>query len=265
MIKRHFRLGTTSFIYPDHIIPNVKKIGAFFDEIELLVFESKPEEVIPSQADVKELALLARDLNLTYNVHLPTDISLSGATGRERQEAADTLKRIFERFSPAPITSFTLHLEMEKPLPPQKKINVWQENTRRGLELLAPSLEDPARVGVETLWYPPEIFADIVKDFHLSVCADLGHHIKYGYDTARTFELFGSKISLIHLHGVDTSLDPPRDHIGLDKMAPDIFNAVIDLLRLYTGTVSLEVFKLANLQASLNALAPIFDDIPHIK
>ncbi|HAR34621.1 MAG TPA: sugar phosphate isomerase, partial [Desulfobacter sp.] len=69
MMKKPFRLGTTSFIYPDHIIPNVKKIGAFFDEIELLVFESKPKE-IPSPDDVKELAGLSRDLNLTYNVHL---------------------------------------------------------------------------------------------------------------------------------------------------------------------------------------------------
>ena len=264
-MKRPFRLATTSFIYPDHIIPNVKKIGAFFDEIELLVFESKPEGVIPSKADVKELALLARDLDLTYNVHLPTDISLSAATERERQDAADTLKGVIERFSPAPVTSFTLHLEMDKPLPPHKAITAWQKNARKGLELLAPSLEDPSKIGVETLWYSPEIFADLVRDFHLSVCADLGHHIKYGYDTARTFELFGPKISLIHLHGVDTSLDPPRDHIGLDKMAPEAFNAVMEQLKRYTGTVSLEVFKLANLQDSLCALTRIFDDIPEIK
>ena len=65
MMKKPFRLGTTSFIYPDHIIPNVKKIGAFFDEIELLVFESKPKEVMPPPGDVKELAGLSRGLNLT--------------------------------------------------------------------------------------------------------------------------------------------------------------------------------------------------------
>lgn len=264
MMKRPFRLGTTSFIYPDHIIPNVQKIGAFFDEIELLVFESKPKEVIPSRNDVRELAELSRELNLTYNVHLPTDISLSAPDHRLREDAADTLKRVIERFSIAPVTSFTLHLEMDKPMPSQDGIEAWQKNAQQGLELLIPYLEDPAKVSVETLWYPPELFKDLINEFGLSVCADLGHHIKYGYDITRTFELFGPKISLIHLHGVDTRLEPPQGHIGLDKMAPDDFKKIMDHLKHYTGTVCLEVFKLAELQGSLATLATIFNGIPCI-
>ncbi len=35
-----FRLGTTSFIYPDHYLPNVKMLGPYLNEIELLLFES---------------------------------------------------------------------------------------------------------------------------------------------------------------------------------------------------------------------------------
>ena len=264
MMKRPFRLGTTSFIYPDHIIPNVQKIGAFFDEIELLVFESKPEAVIPSRQDVRELSELSRDLDLTYNVHLPTDISLTAPDLRLRREAADTLKRVIERFSIAPVTRFTLHLEMDKPMPSQDGIEAWQNNARQGLELLVPALEDRTTVGVETLWYPPDLFKNLVNEFGLSVCADLGHHIKYGYDINRTFELFGPKINLIHLHGVDTRLEPPQDHIGLDKTAPDEFRKIVDLLKHYTGTVSLEVFNLADLQGSLTALTGIFNDIPCI-
>nr|WP_319396700.1 cobamide remodeling phosphodiesterase CbiR [uncultured Desulfobacter sp.] len=262
MIKRPFRLGTTSFIYPDHIIPNVKKIGSFFDEIELLVFESKPESVIPSPNDVKELASLSRDLDLTYNVHLPTDISLSAANPQERRDAADTLKQVIERFSISPVTHFTLHLEMKKPLPSKAGIDLWQDNARQGLDLLVPALEDPAKIGVETLWYPPGIFKNLIDEFGLSVCADLGHHLKYGYDIPRTFELFGPKISLVHLHGVDTRLAPPRDHIGLDRMVPNEFKKMIAPLKHYTGTVGLEVFKLAHLQGSLAALSKFFRDMP---
>ncbi|WP_321494387.1 cobamide remodeling phosphodiesterase CbiR [uncultured Desulfobacter sp.] len=264
MIKRPFRLATTSFIYPDHIIPNVKKIGAFFDEIELLVFESQPQEVIPSRDDVKELTCLAKDLDLTYNVHLPVDISLCAPGPRDRRNAADTLKRVIERFSPGPVTSFTLHLEMDNPLPIKDGIAAWQENARQGLELLIPDLENPAKITVETLGYPPDLFTDLVNEFGLSVCADLGHHIKYGYDMARTFELFGPQIRLIHLHGVNTRLEPPKDHIGLDKMAPDEFERTMNHLKRYTGTVCLEVFKLACLQGSLAALSKNFDDIPGI-
>jgi len=262
MMQRPFRLGTTSFIYPDHIIPNVQKIGAFFDEIELLVFESKPEAVIPPRDDVKKLAELSRDLDLTYNVHLPTDINLSAPELRLRREAADTLKRVIERFSIAPVTRFTLHLEMDKPLPSQDGIKAWQNNARQGLELLVPALEDPAMVGVETLWYSPDLFKNLVNEFGLSVCADLGHHIKYGYDIPRTFELFGPKINLIHLHGVDTRLEPPRAHIGLDETPPGELRKIMDPLKHYTGTVCLEVFNLADLQASLAALAQTFKNIP---
>lgn len=264
MIKRPFRLGTTSFIYPDHIIPNVKKIGKFFDEIELLVFESKPEQVIPSQNDVKELTDLSRDLDLTYNVHLPTDINLTASTAQARRDAADTLKQVIERFSIAPVTHFTLHLEMDKPLPSTDGIKTWQDNARQGLDLLIPDLEDPAKIGVETLWYPPDLFKDMIDEFGLSVCADLGHHIKYKYDIRRTVELFGPKINLIHLHGVDTRPAPPRDHIGLDRMPPDPFSKIVDHLKRYTGTVSLEVFKRADLQSSLTVLSKIFRDIPCI-
>ncbi|WP_020586554.1 cobamide remodeling phosphodiesterase CbiR [Desulfobacter curvatus] len=264
MMQRPFRLGTTSFIYPDHIIPNVKKIGLFFDEIELLVFESKPEAVIPSRDDVRELAELSRDLGLTYNVHLPTDINLSAPDMRLRRDAAETLKRVIERFSIAPVTSFTLHLEMDKPLPSKDGIKTWQKNARQGLELLVPALEDPTKIGVETLWYPPDLLKNLVHEFGLSVCADLGHHIKYGYGIPRTFKLFGPKINLIHLHGVDTRLEPPQDHVGLDKMEPDEFREIVNHLKSYTGTVCLEVFKLADLQGSLAALTQIFNGIPCI-
>ena len=264
MIKRPFRLGTTSFIYPDHIIPNVKKTGAFFDEIELLVFESNPRAVIPSRDDVRELTHLARDLDLTYNVHLPTDINICSPSPGARQNAADTLKLVIERFSPAPVTSFTLHLEMDKPLPSKQGIEAWQQHARQGLELLVPALENPAKVGVETLWYPPDIFKTLVNEFGLSVCADLGHHIKYGYDISRTFGLFGPKISLVHLHGVDTRREPPKAHTGLDKMPPGKFKEIVDLLKHYTGTVCIEVFNLADLQKSLLALGQTFNDIPGI-
>lgn len=264
MIKRPFRLCTTSFIHPDHIIPNVKKIGRFFDEIELLVFESKPQGVIPSRADVRELAELSKDLDLTYNVHLPTDINLSAPDPGLRRDAADTLKRVIERFSIAPVTCFALHLEMDRFLPLKTGVKAWQKNARQGLELLVPDLEDPTKIAVETLWYSPDLLKDPVNEFGLSVCADLGHHIKYGHDMTRTFELFGPKINLIHLHGVDTRLEPPKDHIGLDKMAPVEFKKVMDHLKHYTGTVCLEVFKLTCLKGSLAALSKNFNDIPGI-
>jgi len=259
-IPRQFKLGTTSFIYPDNIIPNVRKIGEFFDEIELLVFESLPEEVLPSIDDVGELASLGRDLNLTYNVHLPVDISLT-AEPRDRQQAADILKRVLERFSPLAPTTCTLHMDMDKTGSHPDDLKAWEERAHDGLALLAPGLDDPSLISVETLWYDPEVLLPLVREFGLSLCADAGHHFKYGYDLNRTFDLFREKISIVHLHGVDTKIFPPKDHIGLNKLSDFHFDMVTHILTGFTGTVSLEVFNRVNLDACLERMAEVFTGV----
>ena len=37
-----FKIGTTSFIYPDGYVQNVKMLAPYLDEIELILFESAP-------------------------------------------------------------------------------------------------------------------------------------------------------------------------------------------------------------------------------
>lgn len=259
---RPFRLGTTSFIYPDHIIPNVRKTGKFFDEIELLVFESLAEDVLPSQADVRELEVLGRDLDLGYNVHLPVDISLTAESALERQKAADILKRVVARFAPLAPTTCTLHLDMDRRLSDPDALAAWEEQARKGLALLVPGLDDPGLISVETLWYDPAILLPLVRDFGLSLCADAGHHFKYGYDLDQTFDGFQEAISIIHLHGADLTGDRPKDHIGLDRLSGAHFEQIVHHLSRFTGTVSIEVFNYPNLEASLKHLATVFSDIP---
>src|SRR5210317_1315717 len=85
-----FKICTTSFIYPDHYIPNVRMLGPYMDEIELLLFESLGSEVLPSRAVISELCRLAGDFDLSYNVHLPTDISISDRDPAQQQRAVET-------------------------------------------------------------------------------------------------------------------------------------------------------------------------------
>jgi len=262
MIPRQFRLGTTSFIYPDNIIPNVRKIGKFFDEIELLVFESLPEAVLPSNEDVRELEVLGRDLDLGYNLHLPVDVSLTAESRRDRQSAADTLKQVLDRFAPLGPSTCTLHLDMDKNLLAPEDLKAWEERARKGLDLLVPDLDDPGLISVETLWYDPEILRSLVRDFGLRLCADAGHHFKYGYDIDTTFAWFREDISIVHLHGVDLTGEKPKDHIGLDRLSEIHFEQLVSHLSRFTGTVSLEVFNFLNLEASLKRLAAAFSDIP---
>ena len=105
-----FALSTTSFIYPDDYIPNVKALGPYFDEIELLLFESNDIESLFSEPVVDELICLAKNLNIGYNIHLPTDISISAQDVRLQQAAVDSYKKTIERMLPLAPSTFCLHV-----------------------------------------------------------------------------------------------------------------------------------------------------------
>ncbi len=266
MMKRQFKLATTSFIVPDHIIPNVEKLGPYMDEIELLVFESMPDNVVPSKTDVRHLSHLSHKHNLTYNVHLPTDVSVSSFNKKERQKACDRLLLVIERFSPLKPTTHTLHLEMPKQVNHAKKgssdLENWQVHTRQGLELFLSGLTDPGLISIETLSYPFGHVEPFLKEFNLQVCIDAGHQIKYGHNLVETFKRHEKRIPLIHLHGVDFSGDYIKDHTSLDRSPPKALNDYLTILGKFTGVVSLEVFNLNNLNRSLSQLSEWFDNIP---
>jgi len=105
-----FKIGTTSFIYPDLYVPNVKMLGPFVDEIELLLFESAPVASLLPKAVITDLMHLSQDLQVTYNIHLPTDISISDPAPALQDKAVDTLVRILERMAPLAPSSHTLHV-----------------------------------------------------------------------------------------------------------------------------------------------------------
>jgi hypothetical protein len=68
-----FRLSVPSFIYPAGYSENTARLGCFVDEIELLLFESRPES-LPSLSEVGRLVSLGSQMEITYNVHLPIDM-----------------------------------------------------------------------------------------------------------------------------------------------------------------------------------------------
>jgi sugar phosphate isomerase/epimerase len=260
-MKRLFRLGTTSFIYPDHILPNVRKIGRYFDEIELLVFESRPDTVLPSKKEIAELADLSKDLDLLYNIHLPTDVYLAHASAKLRQQAADTMARVVDLCAPLAPTTHTLHLETGDPDDPGGTA-AWQARAFDGLDRLMPFLPGPRVISVETLDYPPACLEPVRAVHGFQICMDVGHHLRYGHDPEHSFSLFQDHLAVMHLHGVAGAKKTARDHVGLDRLGPGQQHQVMALLKKYHGCVSLEVFNRRDLNGSLALLSSVFDDIP---
>ncbi len=261
--KWPFKVGTTSFIDPGPIVDNVKKLGPVFDEIELLVFESQPfmtndgpVPVLPKPHEIKELAQLSRELGVTYNVHLPVDVSLTSPSKKERILGVDTIKQVVELFAPLAPSTHTLHLEWTPDNVGDGKegLNQWQNWALESLETLSPFLNRLSDISIETLEYPPEYLFKVLDTLAVDLCIDAGHLIKYNYDIKALFDRYGHRVPLIHLHGVDFSHEKPKDHQGLDKTPMDRFLPTLEILKQFNGVVSLEVFNRGNLQDSVKYL-----------
>jgi sugar phosphate isomerase/epimerase len=261
-----FRLGTTSFIYPDHYIPNVRMLGPFVDEIELLMFESRWPDSLPDRKTISALAELAAELDLGYNIHLPTDVSIADADPGRRRQAASVLGAFISATAPLSPSAYALHLPFEGRAADAAGIERWQAAAARGISALLDAGAPRERLVVETLDYPFAWAAPLVENFGLAVCMDIGHLIRYGVDPAAFFRRWQERIRLIHLHGVRSRGGPlpddgsGQDHVGLDEMAPEHLPPVMEILKRFSGVVSIEVFAYRHLVPSLRTLADYWQD-----
>ncbi len=245
-----FRLATTSFIYPATWAGNVRRLAPLVDEIELLFFESAPGS-LPSAGDIRELVQLGRDLDVRYNVHLPLDVSLGDADAVGHRRAVARLAECLSLFGPLRPSSYTLHLPAESFPEKDARWSSWRQRCRRGIETLLAGGLDSRLLAVENLIYPPfEEVQDLVEQYDLSICLDVGHLLRCGRDPLDFFRRFARRIAVVHLHGVANG----RDHLGLDRLQASLQEEILKGLSGYTGTVSLEVFSDSDLQASLQTL-----------
>lgn len=244
-----FKLGTTSFIYQDDYVPNVKMLGPYLDEIELLFFESKPG-CLPKKKEIDELSILSKEFDLTYNIHLPTDIYFSHKDPSVRQHAVETILRVLDLVSPLTFSTCTLHLSCDEASREEENLKRWQELTCETIKQLINYGVKAEEISIETLDYPFKWVEDIVRDYKFTICMDIGHLIICGVDINKFYNSYCGNISIIHLHGVENV----RDHLSLDRLPEKRAGEIIEILKKFTKVVSLEVFSYDDLTTSLQFL-----------
>jgi len=245
-----FKIGTTSFIYPDGYIPNVVTLGPFLEEIELLLFESAPENNLPTEAEISKLGLLAEKYQITYNIHLPIDLYLGDENITRRNQAVESIIRISELVSPLSPSTCTLHLIYHWKTDNSTQLKIWQQNIYHSLSCLMDAGINADDITIENLNYPFEWLGTIFSDFNFRVCLDFGHIFRYAQDVDIILDNYGERITLIHLNGFEGN----RDHISLDRLSPGQLGQITRVLQIFSGTVSVEVFSFDDLKSSLNLL-----------
>ena len=251
-----FRLATTSFILPNAILPNVRFLGPYLDEVELVLFESGQEENLPTVEEIGEVRRVARELDLTYNVHLPTDLFLGDPDPRVRERACRTVLRFYGRTLGLDPTVYILHLDPRSPNGREDPDEEgWLDRTRRSLQALLGEGMDAGRLAVENLSYPLERIRPLVEEMGMGYCLDVGHLLRYGFPVRHHFRTFLGRTSMIHLHGVQDAVD----HRGLEWISPRDWDTIREALAGYRGGVSLEVFSVEDLSTSLSRMAELRD------
>jgi len=249
--KCAFRLATTSYIIPAPILPNLRFLGPHLDEVEIVLFESKEESNLPSSEEIREMARIGSDLNISYNIHLPSDLFFGDPDRALRERFRQTALRFYQRTLPLDPTVYILHLDSRRADgTPEEDRDAWLERVGESVESLGRAGLDLRRVAVENLEYPLQRILPLVESSHMTFCLDLGHLLRYGYDLESTIAQFLEKSSMVHLHGVNGG----RDHCGIEWIPQEKWETIKRALREYSGGVSLEVFSLADLGPSLQRM-----------
>ncbi len=240
--KRYpFLLGTTSYIIPDDIVPNVKMLAPLVDDIELVLFESSSFSNIPSDDCINELRALADDNGCGYTVHLPIDRKAGDPDRKVREGFRDEACRIIDltrRLSPR---AWVLHLEGIEKDSGITDVSDWQDWCKETVSELVDRAENSHLIAIENLSYPAEWNIPLVSSFNTSYCLDIGHlwlQSDVCWEDLCTALLPGT--SVVHLHGVHQK----RDHLSL--AAADRAQLIAFLIMLkdfaYRGVLTMEIF-----------------------
>ncbi len=239
--KYSFRLGCTSYVYPDEIVPNVKKMAPIVDDIEIVLFQSEEHSNMPDTKTIAELAQLSKEHDITYTVHFPIDKDAGSTDALERKQFSDQVKRIVELMQPVDPYGYLLHFQGIEADSSDQERDTWLHACDEVCQHIAgiPGLEKK-RICVENLGYPLVWHIDMVERYGFSLCLDIGHLLlneKNWYDILA--EYIG-KARIIHLHGVCDM----KDHISLKNSKLEDVNNCVSLLkeRKYQHIVTLELF-----------------------
>ncbi len=255
-----FRLGTTSYIIPDDILPNVRFLAGRVQDIQLILFEvDDGPNNLPAPEVVAELARLARAHGLSYTVHLPLDLKL-GAEGAAADVSMVKAGRVIDCTMPLDPWAYVLHLdgkELRSPegaFPPEDRpeVRAWQDRSVRALEIVGEWVGGPGRLAVENLErYPPGFILPVLDRVPVSRCVDIGHLWLDGHDAVPHLLQALPRTRVVHVHGV-----ADRDHKSLAHVPPEKLETVVGVLLEagYAGVVTLEIFNEEDFHSSREAL-----------
>jgi sugar phosphate isomerase/epimerase len=242
-----FRIGSTSYVYPADILPNVQRLAQAgdVDDVELVLFEvDDGPNNLPDERTVAALIDLATMYRLTYTVHLPLDLQLS-ADGSTQHQSLLKAEKVIKTALPLRPFSYVFHLDGADVNTPG-----WTQRSLRALDQVIAWVGRPELLAVENLeTWDPALLEPILDAVPISRTTDIGHLWKTKRDPLSVLDAWLPRTQVIHLHGIGE-----RDHESLSLIPPELLDPVIAHLKDYRNVLTLEVFSTSDFFTSRAAL-----------
>ncbi len=253
------RLGTTSCIWHDYMLPNVEKLAPLVDDIELLLFDV--ERDVPGPADVAQMIRLKHEHALSYTLHTPLDASLASADEARRLAGLDKVRRAIAWARPLEPLAHTVHVYLgdgERDAAPPADLDAWRERARRSLATLVAELPSRA-LSVECIDYDFALVAPVVRALDLSVSLDVGHALRDGRALRPLVDEWLPRARIVQLHGTRVDRHGVRDHKSLLHAPRAEVEWLLRTLaqRQFGGVLTLELFDPSDLEESLALVASL--------
>jgi sugar phosphate isomerase/epimerase len=250
-----FRIGTTSYIIPDDILPNVRFLAGKVQDVQLVLFElDSAQNNLPDASQVAELKAIAAKSDLTYTVHLPLDLRLA-ARGEDVHISLQKAKRVIEVTRDLFPRAYIVHMdgtEERKTTDPQI-LQHWQQQAVESLRYVANLTGDIKLLAVENLeGYPVTFNDEVISQSGCSRCIDIGHLWLDGHDPVDFFPGRIEQTNVMHIHGILDRDHKSLRHISVEKMDAT-FRQLIE--KNFKGVLTIEVFSEEDLTTSLQAIA----------
>ena len=246
-----FRLGTTSYILPDDILPNVRYLADRVQDVELVLFEVEDGlSNLPSEDVIGELSSLTEDRDLTFTVHLPLDLALGGE-GEPLHRSLQKAQAVIERTRKLDPWAYVLHVDGEG----IENYETWVRQATASLNKAALWAGSGRKLAVENLeGYPLDYLDPVLEAVPASRCIDVGHLWVDGHDPLPYLRQHLGRTRVIHLHGIGS-----RDHQSLDHMDRNEVERVVRCLRSegYEGVLTLEVFGQEDFASSMQVIEEV--------
>lgn len=259
-MKYPFRLGTTSYIIPADILPNLRYLAGKVQDVELVLFEvDDGPNNLPTPAQVDEMNALALQHGLTYTVHLPLDLRLAD-DGSLHHVSLEKARRVIECARPLAPWAYVLHLDGKavRDHPSPEAYQRWLEQAEISLRQVGEWAGGLERLAVENLeGYPLDFYEPVFERVPVSRCVDVGHLWLDGHDPLAYLRRALPRARVIHIHGL-----AERDHRSLAFTAPGPLRAVLNELSRadYRGVLTVEVFSEEDFLTSLEALEAAYHE-----